>query len=82
MLWVMARITATPAPASAPTPPSPALTDDDVRAIARDSVSDVRTVLRRIAGLPVRGSVGARIDRELARRREPTTHALPPREAA
>jgi hypothetical protein len=74
----MASITERPAP---PAPP-PALTDADVRDIARDAVSDVRTVLRRIAGLPVRGAVGVRIDRELARRRESTPHALPPMRAA
>lgn len=40
-------------------------TDEDVAAVARDASADPRSVVRRIAGLPVRGIAGDRIDRAL-----------------
>jgi hypothetical protein len=45
------------------------ISDEAVDAIARDADVDRRTVIRRLAGLPVRGRVGARVDRALAARR-------------
>jgi hypothetical protein len=37
--------------------------------IAAETDADVRTVSRRLRGLPVRGPVGGRIDRAIAKRR-------------
>jgi hypothetical protein len=42
--------------------------DQVVEDIARAADVDTRSVIRRLAGLPVRGRVGARVDRELALR--------------
>jgi hypothetical protein len=43
------------------------ITDAVVDAIAEDADVDQRSVLRRLAGLPVRGRSGRRIDRAVAR---------------
>ena len=55
--------------------PSPAPIDDAlVAAIAAEADADDRTVVRRLAGLPVRGRPGRRVDAALAKRgllREP-----------
>ena len=42
------------------------VTDDLVARIADDLGVDPRTIIRRLAGLPVRGRCGARIDAALA----------------
>jgi len=44
------------------------LTDRDVETLAREADVDPRTVVRRLAGLPVRGRVGVRVDRAIAAR--------------
>lgn len=44
--------------------PSPA----EIQEIAAEAVANVRTVERRLLGLPVRGHVAARVDAALARR--------------
>lgn len=54
------------------------ITDDLVKAVAEAADCDCRTVLRRLAGLPVKGRVSARVDRELAAR----VPALPLRPSA
>ena len=43
------------------------VTDADVDRIAEEALADRRTVIRRLAGLPVRGRVQARIDRAMAK---------------
>ena len=43
------------------------ITDASVAAVAAAADCDPRTVIRRLAGLPVRGRVERRIERELAR---------------
>lgn len=45
------------------------ITDELVDAVAEEAVVDRRSVLRRLAGLEVRGNAGRRLDRVLARRR-------------
>jgi len=61
------------------TPESPGLsiTDQTVQTIAERAAADPRSVVRRLAGLPVRGRAGARIDREL-QARGLVTSAAPP----
>ena len=44
------------------------VTDEVVGEIAKLADVDARSVVRRLAGLPVRGRVGARIDRVIAER--------------
>jgi len=44
------------------------INDAVVREIAEEADTDERSVVRRIAGLPVRGRAGKRIDRILASR--------------
>ena len=43
-------------------------TPDEIDEIARAAIAHRRTVERRLLGIPVRGSVGPRIDAELAAR--------------
>jgi hypothetical protein len=43
-------------------------TDDDVRALASDAVADPRTIVRVLAGLPVRPTTDTRIRRALLAR--------------
>ena len=47
---------------------APRVDDDLVGKLAEEADTDPRSVVRRIAGLPVKGRVGARIDRVLAAR--------------
>lgn len=54
------------APPTAGDAPRPEVTDDVVDAIAAEVYADRRTVVRRLAGLPVRGRVQERIDRAIA----------------
>ena len=58
-------------PHNAPSPvPEAAPTDDAfVQAVAKDADVDPRSVIRRLAGLPVAGRAGRRIDAAIARRR-------------
>ena len=51
--------------------------DETVATIARDADTDPRSVVRRLAGLPVRGRAGRRIDDAIARR---TAGTAPPSE--
>jgi hypothetical protein len=55
---------------------APRIDDAAVALLAEQLEVDKRTIVRRLAGLPVRGRVGARIDRALAE------HLTPPRPAA
>jgi hypothetical protein len=47
---------------------APEVTDEFIAEVADAAAADTRTVLRRVAGLPVRGRRGSIIDRELAAR--------------
>jgi hypothetical protein len=58
------------------TSPALAIDDDTLEQVARESETDHRSVLRRIAGLPVKGRAGLRIDRVLAARNIPTLGRL------
>jgi hypothetical protein len=49
-------------------PSTTQIDDAIVQEIAREASADPRSVVRRLAGLPVRGLAGERIDRALARR--------------
>ncbi|MFO0735749.1 MAG: hypothetical protein U0270_07715 [Labilithrix sp.] len=53
------------APAAGPAAP---ITDDFVEDVAKTIHGDPRSVIRRLAGLPVRGRRGEAIDRELVAR--------------
>ena len=48
------------------------ITDDDIDRIADRASADRRSVIRRLAGLPVKGRAGARIDAALAEFRSNT----------
>ena len=48
-------------------------TDEFVERVAREAIANPRTVVRRMAGLPVRGAVAQRIDAVLAKLREEST---------
>lgn len=45
------------------------VTDEFVERVAKLALANPRTVVRRLAGLPVRGAVGKRIDAVIARLR-------------
>ena len=55
---------------------APSIDNETVETIARDADADPRSVVRRLAGLPVKGRPGRRIDDALARRRR--AQANPP----
>lgn len=54
-------------------PHTPRLTDQDVAALAAEASADPRSVIRALAGLPVRGLAGTRIREALARHRATPT---------
>jgi hypothetical protein len=57
---------------------APVITDATVADIAEETSTDTRTVIRRIAKLPVKGKPGQRIDRALAARGlAPATNVRP-----
>lgn len=49
---------------------TPHVDDNFVAEVATETDTDHRSVVRRLAGLPVKGRAGRRIDAALARRRE------------
>jgi hypothetical protein len=57
-------------------------TDADVRAIAAETAADPRTVIRRLAGLPVRASIARSLDRAIAERLGTAAPSSPPPRAA
>ena len=62
--------------------PDAIVTDEIVDEIATEVRADRKTVIRRLAGLPVRGRVGADIDRALAARRPHHAPSSPPNREA
>lgn len=61
---------------------TPPIDDAAVEAIAREADVDARTVVRRLAGLPVRGRPGRRIDAAIAVRMSARKQSEPPPRAA
>lgn len=61
--------------------PGASIDDATVRALADRACVDARSVVRRLAGLPVRGRAGARIDAALEEWRTRAS-ASPPERAA
>ncbi len=51
-----------------PNPSTIQLTDQTISTIAAEADTDPRSVLRRLAGLPVKGRAGARVARVIAAR--------------
>jgi hypothetical protein len=49
--------------------------DTVVAALAEEADADPRSVVRRLAGLKVRGRAGRRIDAAIAKRLQPESHA-------
>jgi len=63
--------------------PNPAqVTDAFVADVARAADADIRSVVRRLAGLPVRGRAGRRIDAVIAKRRSSAPNDAPAAVAA
>ncbi len=54
--------------------PTP-IDDTVVAALAEEADADPRSVVRRLAGLKVRGRAGRRIDAAIAKRLQPEAHA-------